>query len=104
MQTIKKATSVAGVATSTNDNGPDHMNGRGAEKLTHNSLDFPTTEAERKAFETLRTGFALQGLVFQAMSDDDGVWYMAFTWTTVHCFGSLAQAKDFLVALLAEVA
>lgn len=64
---------------------------------TINDLDFPTGQRPRKAFETLRAEFALQGHRLHRTDPTDGpVTYWVERWGQVRNLSTLDDALEFL--------
>lgn len=64
---------------------------------TINDLDFPTGQRPRKAFETLRAAFAIQGHALHRTDPTDGpVTYWAERWGQVRNLSTLDDTLEFL--------
>lgn len=64
---------------------------------TINDLDFPTGQRPRKAFETLRAAFAMQGHALHRTDPADGpVTYWVERWGLVRNLSALDDALEFL--------
>ncbi|NIC41841.1 hypothetical protein [Aquabacterium sp. A08] len=64
---------------------------------TINDLDFPTGQRPRKAFETLRAAFAIQGHALHRTDPTDGpVAYWVERWGMVRNLSTLDDALEFL--------
>lgn len=84
------------IHTNTNEKAPGACDSKGLTTDT-NSVDFPTTDAEGKAFKTLAAGFAQAGHTLHRTDAKDGtVTYWAARLGLVRFLPTIDAARRFL--------
>jgi hypothetical protein len=85
--------------TNPNEKAPGACNSKGLTTDT-NGANFPTTDDEGKAFQTLVTGFAHAGhTLHQTQAKDGSVTYWAARWGLVRYLPTIDVARRFLAQI-----